>query len=128
MIALTNAAVAQIVAAPIARVYKEGEVPPRPTFPYVVVAVTFDAATAYSLDADHGVGDYRITTRSVGSNYDGAIDTDARARGVLLDQRITVDGKTYGPGRVQVGSAVVRDPDGGSVITVTSTYLFATEE
>ena len=128
MIALTNAAVAQIVAAPVARVYKEGLVPPTPTYPYVIVTATFDAATGYTLDADHGVGDYRITTRSVGSNYDGAVDTDARARGALLDQRITADGKTYGPGRLQVGSALVRDPDGGSVITVTSTYLFATEE
>jgi hypothetical protein len=128
MIALTNAAVAQIVAAPVARVYKEGAVPANPTFPYAVVAVTFDRAAGYTLDADHGVGDYRITTRSISTNFDGAIDTDARARGALLDKRIAANGKTYGPGRLQVGSAVVRDPDGGSVITVTSTYLFATNE
>lgn len=128
MIALTNAAVAKLTAAPITRVYKEGKVPASPTYPYAIVTVTFDRATAYTNDADHGVGDYRITTRSVGADYDGAVDTDQRARGALLDQRITANSKSYGPGRMQVGAALVRDPDGGSVITVTSTYLFATEE
>lgn len=128
MIALANAARDLIAAAPVTRVYKEGAVPATPGYPYCIVTVTFDRATAYTNDADHGVGDYRITTRSIGSNYDGAADTDARARSVLLDQRFTADGKSYGPGRLQVGSAVVRDPDGGSVITITSTYLFATEE
>lgn len=128
MIALTNAAVAKLTAAPITRVYKEGSVPASPLSPYLIVSATFDRAAAYTLDADHGVGDYRITTRSISTSYDGAVDTDARARTALLDQRFTVAGKTYGPGRLQVGSALVRDPDGGSVLTVTSTYLFATEE
>lgn len=128
MIALTNAAVAKVQAAPVARVYKIGAVPATPVYPYATVVASFDAASAYTLDADHGVGVYRVTTQSVGSNLDGAVDVDAKARGALLDQRLTVDGKTYGPGQLQVGSAVVRDPDGGAVITVTSTYLFATEE
>jgi hypothetical protein len=128
VIALTNAAVAKVQAAPVTRVYKEGKVPASPAFPYAIVTVTFDRAAGYTLDADHGLGDYRITTRSISNDYDGAVDTDDRARHALLDQRITADGKTYGPGRMQVGSALVRDPDGGVVITVTSTYLFATEE
>lgn len=128
MIALTNAAVAKLTAASIARVYKEGKVPASPAYPYAIVSGTFDRADAYTLDATHGVGDYRITTRAISSDYDGAVDTDDRARRALLDQRLTVDGKTYGPGRLQVGSALVRDPDGGIVLTVTSTYLFATEE
>jgi hypothetical protein len=128
MIALANAAVAKVVAAPIARVYKLGGVPDSPTFPYVTLVASFDAAEAYTLDADHGVGDYRITTQSIGSNYDGAADCDEKARGALLDQRITAGGRSYGPGRLQVGGAVSRDPDGGAVITITSTYLFASEE
>lgn len=128
MIALTNAAVAKLTAAPILRVYKEGKVPASPAYPYCIVTATFDRATGYTLDANHGLGDYRITTRSVGTDHDGAVDTDARARAALLDQTLTADGKTYGPGRLQVGSALVRDPDGGAVLTVTSTYLFMCEE
>lgn len=128
MIALTNATVAKIQAAPVSRVYKLGKVPASPAFPYATVTVTFDRATAYTNDASHGLGDYRVTTMAVGTDSDGAGDIDARARGVLLDAYLIADGKTYGPGRLQVGSALVRDPDGGALITITSTYLFATEE
>lgn len=128
MIALANAAVAKVVAASVTRAYKIGSVPATPTHPYQTLAASFDGAAAYTLNADHGIGIYRITTQSVSQTYDGASDLDTKARGVFLDQYITADGKTYGPGVLQVGSAVVRDPDGGSVITITSTYLFATEE
>ena len=128
MTTLIAAAVAKIEAAPVRRVYKVGEVPSQPAEPYLVASATFDNALAYTIDGDHGVGDYRITTQAVGSVYDAAAAVDDLARGALLDQRITVDGRIYGPGRLQVGAALVRDPDGGSVITITSTYLFATEE
>lgn len=128
MIALADSVVDAIEAAGVNRVYKEGAVPASPGFPYCIVTVSFDRAAGYTLDATHGVGDYRVTTRSVGSNFDGAIDTDDRARYALLDQTFYAFDKSFGPGRLQVGSAVVRDPDGGSVITVTSTYLFASEE
>lgn len=128
MIALWNAAVAKVTAAAVNRVYKEGSVPPTPAMPYLTVAVTFDRAEGYTLDASHGIGDYRVTTKSVGKDADGAGDTDDRARAALLDQYLVANGKNYGPGRLQVGSALVRDPDGGAVISITSTYLFATEE
>lgn len=128
MSAFSDAAVAQ-VAADVTRVYKVGAVPASPTMPYQTVATSFDGAEAYSLHGRHGVGRYRVTTQSVAKTLDGATDLDDLARGRLLDQVITAaGGKEYGPGRMQVGAAVVRDPDGGSVITVTSTYLFATEE
>lgn len=127
MIALANAVVAKVDDV-VTRVYKIGGVPASPPMPYTTVAASFDAAESYTLDADHGVGVYRITTQSVSSTYDGAADVDAKARGVLLDQYVTADGRTYGPGELQVGSAVVRDPDGGSLITITSTYLFRSEE
>lgn len=128
MTTLIAAAVDKVKAASVSRVYKVGEVPASPAYPYATVAATFDSALAYTIDGDHGVGDYRITTQSVGSVYDAAAAVDDLARGALLDQRVTVDGRSYGPGRMQVGAALVRDPDGGSVITITSTYLFATEE
>lgn len=127
MIALTDAAVTALGVS-VARVYREGHVPTAPTYPYLTVSATYDQALGYTLDAAHGVGDYRVTTMAVSGTYDGAVDTDARARAVLLDHYLTGAGHTYGPGRLQVGSAVVRDPDGGQVITVTSTYLFACEE
>lgn len=128
MKALSDAAVAKIQAAPVTRVYKIGDVPAKPGTPYLTVAVSYENAEAYTLDSTHGVDVARVTTQAVSSSYDGASETDDAARGALLDQYLTAGGKTYGPGRLQVGSALVRDPDGGAVITITSTYLFRSEE
>lgn len=127
MSAFADASLATVGAA-VTRVYKVGAVPATPTLPYQTVATSFDGAEAYNLLGVHGVGRYRVTTQSVAKTLDGATDLDDLARGRLLDQVVTAAGKEYGPGRMQVGAAVVRDPDAGSVITVTSTYLFATEE
>jgi len=112
----------------VLRVYKSDKVPATPTYPYMVLWTSFDGAEAYRSDATHGLGSYRVTTQAVGKSEDSATDLDGLARAALLDKRLAAGGKEYGPGRMQVGAALVRDPDGGAVITVTSTYLFATEE
>lgn len=127
MSAFSDAAIAA-AGATVLRVYKSDKVPATPVYPYMVLWTSFDQATTYRSDATHGVGVERVTTQSVGKSEDSATALDDLGRAAFLDQRLTAAGKEYGPGQMQVGAALVRDPDGGAVITVTSTYLFATEE
>lgn len=127
MIAFANA-VKTKVSGSVTRVYKLGEVSAPPDYPYLTFAVSYDSAESYTLEARRGVGVYRVTTQAVSKTLDGAIQIDSGARSELLDERITAGSREYGPGELQVGAAVVRDPDGGAVITITSTYLFRSEE
>lgn len=124
MSAFSDAAKAQIAGGGIERVYKIGAVPSGATYPYITLACSFDGAEAYTLDADHGLGVRRLTTQAQSKTLDGAEDLDDKARAVLLDKRIGA----FGPGVMQVGGAVNRDPDDAGVITITSTYLFRSEE
>lgn len=110
----------------VPRTYLMGSVPTSPVYPYAVVAAGFSRATTYTLDANYGVGDYRITTQSFGRTLVSAQATDDAARNALLDQWLTIPGLNTGPIRGQVLGAVVRDPDTQGVIGVTSTYLFTT--
>ena len=125
------AAVAGALAAGVARVYRLGEVPAGGDrkYPYAVVAASFDQATTYTLEARHGVKVIRLTTQAFGRTVDAALDIDQRLRDAFLDERLPVAGWDCDPAVLQVGGAVVSDPDAGQVIGVTSTYLFtATKE
>lgn len=128
MSAFLTAAIAKVSAgrSPAPRVYKMNAVPPSPAYPYSVVSASGDMAGNYTLDAHHGTRDYRITVQSFGRDIDGALAYDAAAVGNLLDASLTVAGYDCGPIRLQVGSAVVRDPDDDGVVGVTSTFLFTT--
>lgn len=130
MIALLNAVLARIKdGRSSARVYKLGAVPASPTYPYTVVSLAGDMALNYTLDARHGTRNYRVALQSfsnTAAGLDGALDYDAKAVGALLDHALNVDGYDCGPMRLQVGSAVVRDPDAGGVVGVTSALIFTT--
>lgn len=110
----------------IDRVYLLNEVPAGAKYPYVVLSASTDLPTTYTLDAAHGVLMERVTTQSFGRTLTEALRLDALARSALLDRRLPLYLRDCGPGRMQVGAAVVRDPDTQGVIGVTSTYLFAT--
>lgn len=111
----------------IRRVYPVGGVPAGQdrTYPYVVLSVTFDGAETYTLEAAHGVKMLRLTAQSFGTTLDAALDMDALIRGAFLDKRLPAPGWECDPAKLQVGGAVVNDPDAGQVIGITSTYRFA---
>jgi hypothetical protein len=111
------------------RVYADNAVPSAPTYPYQTVAVTSDRALAYTLDANHGVRSYRIVVRSVGRTVASAGDLDERAITTLLDKRLTASAYFCDPCRLELGSALVRDPDDEGVLVITTTLTFnATKE
>lgn len=128
MSAFLTAALAKVSSgrSPAPRVYALGSVPAAPAYPYSVVGATTDQAGTYTLDAVHGTRDVRIWVQSFGRTADSALAYDEAADANLLDQRLTVTGFDCGPIRVQVGSAMTRDPDDSGVVGVTSAYIFTT--
>lgn len=94
------------------------------TYPYTVWALAADRPDSYTLDSRHGLRFYRITTQSFGKTLTSALDNDTRVTDALLDQSLDATGYDCGPCRIQVGSAVVRDPDNAGVVGVTTTLLF----
>lgn len=129
MIAL-NAAARERAETKVTRVYPVGGVLDGTDrkYPYAVVSVSFDDATTYTLDARHSVQMYRLTTQAFSDEMDGALATDAKLRAAFLDQWLTAPGWECGPALLQVGGAIVREPEAGEVIGVTSTYLFTAKE
>lgn len=129
MSAFMQAVAAKQATAGIVRAYDEGSVPASPAYPYQTRAVTPDRAGGYTLDSNHGFRTFRVVVRSFGRSATSALDIDAKTREVLEDERLTVAGWSCDPCRVELGSAMTRDPDDGGVISVVSTYTFtATKE
>lgn len=111
----------------VPRRYPTGSVPKSPTYPYLVYSVAGDRAEAYTLDASHGVRFYRVIFQSFGRTLQSALDVDAAATEALLDRAFDpIDLPFYdcGPCRLEVPSAIVRDPDAGGVLGVTTTLTF----
>ena len=115
--------------AAVLRRYPTNAVPPTPTYPYQVYSVAGDRAVAYTLDSRHGFRFYRIILQSFGKTLQSALSLDQLAVDGLLDRRLAVTGYQCGPCRLEVASAVVRDPDTTGVVGVTTTLTFtATKE
>lgn len=115
--------VADVTAGGVTRVYKVNEVPDKPNMPYTVVSVTRDLPGNYMLDGSAGTRSMRATVQSFDVDVDGALDFDLMAVDALQDHAPSFTGYETTPWRVQVGSAVVRDPDNRGVVGVTTTLL-----
>lgn len=119
------AVVAAAVAAwPQGRVFKLGEVPSSPVYPYNVVGCDAGRPGDYRVSASHGSRLVRVTVQSVGRTFDEAGFAVERGEAAFLDQPLTVDGWVTTPGRVEITPVVTRDPDGGGVLYALATYLF----
>ena len=116
--------------AAVLRRYPTNAVPPTPVYPYLVYSVAGDRAEGYTLDSRHGFRFYRIILQSFDKpSLASALDIDDKAVAGLLDKRLAVTGYDCGPCRLEVASAVVRDPDTTGVVSVTTTLTFtATKE
>lgn len=115
--------VAAVTAGGVPRVYKANEVPASPAYPYTVVWVTRDVPGNYALTGEHGTWPRRATVQSFDTDADGALDFDRMATDALQDHVPAFPGLECTPWRVQVGSALVRDPDNQGVIGVTTTLI-----
>lgn len=117
---------AAVVAGGVPRAYKPNEVPSKPQMPYTVVSVTRETPGNYALTGEHGTWGRRATLQSFDTDDDGALDFDRMATDALQDQVPAFAGLEATPWRVQVGSALVRDPDNKGVVGVTTTLLCTT--
>jgi hypothetical protein len=114
--------------ASVARRYPTNSVPATPTYPYLVYSVAGDRGDGYTLDSRHGFRWYRIILQSFGKTLASALETDGAAVGDLLDERLTVTGFDTRPTRMEIASAIVRDPDNQGVVGVTTTLTFTAKE
>lgn len=110
---------------PVLRAYQTNSVPASPTYPYTAWSLAGDRPDAYTLDATHGLRFYRIISQSFGHTLASALDNDAKVTDALLDVALVATGYECTPCRIEVGSAVVRDPDNSGVVGVTTTLTFA---
>lgn len=115
--------IAAVIAGGVTRAYKPNEVPDNPQTPYTMVSVTRETPGNYFLDGSHGTWGRRATLQSFDVDDDGALDFDRMATDALQDHIPAFPGFECTPWRVQVGSALVRDPDNHGVISVTTTLL-----
>ena len=125
MDAFQDAAVAAAVAAwRVEQVHEVGKVPATPQMPYLVMSVSSGSVENYLLSADHGSRSYRIVAQAVGKTASEVAFAVEKVDEAYLDKSLTVAGFDCSPCRPEVSSPVIRDPDGGSLLSATVTYTF----
>lgn len=109
------------------QVWPTGGVPTTPTTPYLVVSVTAGAGQSYTLDTSYGVKAYRVVVQAVGKTIGEVSRAIDKADVAFEDKRLTIPGMDCTPlaGSERVASPVIRDPDGGGLLTCTVLYPFA---
>lgn len=99
------------------------------TYPYGVYSAALGRADAYTLDVSHGLRHGRVIVQTFGRTADSALSLMDEITEALLDQRLTIPGRTCTPLAIELDPSVVRDPDDNGVIGVTATLTFtATKE
>lgn len=107
---------AAAVAEDLPRVYKLGEVPEKPAYPYAVVGLGAPDKFARTMNGQ-AADTHRATTQFFGRDIDGVLDfaTLGDLDGRFIDGRlITRD----------IASPPFRDPDDDGVLAVTLSYRF----
>lgn len=118
VVADLDAVLAAVVGGGVPRAYKVNEVPQDPPYPYTIVSVTRDLPGNRAMTGPAGTWNRRATLQSFDQTANGALTFDQMAT-AALDGRIVAGGMW----EVQVGAALVRDPDNRGVIGVTTTLL-----
>lgn len=98
------------------RVYKVGEVPAGPPYPYAVVSLTAPDKVSRTLDGA-GTDIHRGAVQFFGRDIDGVLDLAMKGDldGTFLDGRLVTR---------DVATMPFRDPDDNGVLAVTLTYRF----
>lgn len=126
MKAFNTAAVAAAEAAwNTAQVHKLGEVPANPTTPHLIVSVTSGDPGNYRARF-HGSKSHSVVAQAVGRNFDEVAFAVEKADAAFEDEALVVAGFdcTEAGGEDRVSSTVIRDPDGGGLLTCTVLYPF----
>lgn len=126
MKAFQDAAVARYESTWLAdRVHEVGAVPASPPTPYGVVSVTSGAGTHYRVGAHGGSTSRRAVVQCVGKTAGEVAFAVEKAEAAYLGHRLAVAGHACTPMRSEVSSPVIRDPDGGALLTCTLTFTFS---
>lgn len=124
MRAETDAAIAQLVAAGVARVYRIGAVPTSPVTPYCVLSVDAGSPRNYRTGSVATSRARRIAVQVVGKDYTEAAWAAEKADAAFLHKRLT--GVNSTPCRREIATTIQRDPDGGALMYGLSTYTLTT--
>lgn len=109
-------------AAGVTRVYALGDVPPKPAYPYAVVAPAPGAPEVRTLDG-HGDPSGRFVVQHFGRSIESVTDAAARSFAAFDGQALTgVPGEPVA--WQEVASSIYRDPDAGGVLMTTHTYRY----
>lgn len=103
------------------RVYKLGDVPASPKYPYAVIDL--DTGRGGTNDRDGGGGTKRVWTAVVqihSRSLDGLLDYANAVDAVLYDRVLPIPDRPFS--RRDIASRVLRDPDDGTVLSLTHVY------
>lgn len=121
MTALMDAVASATAALP--RLYKQGQVPDKPTYPYGSWSAYWTTAHGYALDARHGLRRGRIVLQTFARTADAATDLAEQVVRALLDRRLEVDDwADVTPCHIELAPTVVRlsEPENTGLIGVTT--------
>lgn len=115
----------RLVAAGTTRVYKAGEVPPGPTYPYSVVGLDTGTPSSGRTDGRFPNTRYRLTVQMFSRTDDGLRDLATEADEAFKEVCLTeLDGDPYCWRELAAPVPPQRDPDGGSVLYALHVYRF----
>lgn len=107
-------------------VYAAGEVPNSPTYPYVVTFASTPTPSDRSQAAKSGSMRWRVATLMAAASEGSAFWVAEKLEAALLDQRLTVAGKSCSPISRESGAPIRPDRDAENVLTGTDVWTFVT--
>lgn len=113
--------VALAVAAGAARAYAEGDVPPKPGYPYMVLSMDTGKAGRRRLGGGGGLKARRVTVKMFGRTDDSVLAYADLADAAFEDKVLgTLPGRPFSIREMQ--SPIYRDPDDDGVLDLLHTY------
>lgn len=107
-------------------VYPGGEVPPRPSYPYVVAYASTPTAGDHSHARTSASRAWRIATMYVATSEDQGIWLAERVDTALLGTRLAVAGLNCSRLDREPGPPFRRDPDAEGAVVTTDVWRFTT--
>lgn len=108
------------------QVHEVGEVPDKPTFPYLVLSVTAPGDSNPRLGARSGSQYGWIVGQAVGRTQSEVAFAVEKADAAFLGKKLDVADLNTRPATRREPSTITRDPDAGGLLTCTLIYRFTT--
>lgn len=113
---------------PQGRVYAADKVPDKAITPYVVMYSDDGRDTTTMLDGTAGTDGNRLMPMAVGATEDELNRATAAIKRGLRGQWVTTSGYTPALMSLESSGGVVRDPDGGALLSKTLFFTFSATE